>query len=222
MDYYSTRDPARIGLSLDAALNAGLAVDGGLYVPRSLPKHEFNAPASSLASTAAWALAPYVQGSSLASELEQICHESLNLPMPQVALTGTDPKTKNATVLELFHGPTAAFKDFAARFLASCLVRLRISNAADRRDSIVLVATSGDTGGAVAAAFHRLPGFRVVILYPEGRVSARQAHQLGAFGENVSTYAVQGSFDDCQAMVKSAFSNAELRKKVSHLWQQAT
>ena len=216
MDYYSTRDQARIGLNLDAALNAGLAADGGLYVPRTLPKIDFTAPASSLAETAAWVLAPFFKGSSLATELEQICTESLNLPMPQVALSGTDLRVQNAAVLELFHGPTAAFKDFAARFLAACLVRLRARNGSfPRPDSIVLVATSGDTGGAVAAAFHRLPGFRVVILYPEGRVSARQAHQLGVFGDNVSTYAVQGSFDDCQAMVKRAFSNAALREQVS-------
>ena len=215
MDYYSTRDPARIGLNLDAALNAGLAADGGLYVPRTLPKIQLDAPATSLAETAALVLAPFFQGSSLANELNQICRESLNLPMPQVALTGTDLRSKNGAVLELFHGPTAAFKDFAARFLAACLVRLRRKTGDTGRDSIVLVATSGDTGGAVAAAFHRLPGFRVVILYPEGRVSARQAHQLGAFGDNVSTYAVQGSFDDCQAMVKRAFSNPELRGKVS-------
>lgn len=211
MDYYSTRDPEKLGLNLDAALNAGLAADGGLYVPRAIPKIDFNAPAATLAQTAALALTPFFEGSSLTSELTQICNESLNLTMPQVPLSGTDPRSKNATVLELFHGPTAAFKDFAARFLAACLVRLRAKSA----DSIVLVATSGDTGGAVAAAFHRLPGFRVVILYPDGRVSARQAHQLGAFGDNVSAYRVQGSFDDCQAMVKRAFSNSELRKQVS-------
>jgi len=215
MDYYSTRDQARIGLNLDAALNAGLAVDGGLYVPRTLPKIEFDAPASSLAGTAALALAPFFKGSSLAAELEQICHESLNLPMPQTPLVGKDLWAKNGVVLELFHGPTAAFKDFAARFLAACLKRLRRRSGGSTRDSIVLVATSGDTGGAVAAAFHREPGFRVVILYPEGRVSARQAHQLGAFGDNVSAYRVQGSFDDCQAMVKRAFSNNELRERVS-------
>ena len=215
MDYYSTRDQARIGLNLDAALNAGLAADGGLYVPRTLPKMEFDAPAASLAETAAQVLAPFFKGSSLAAELQQICRESLNLPTPQVALLGADLRAKNGAVLELFHGPTAAFKDFAARFLAACLVRLRSKNNAANRDSIVLVATSGDTGGAVAAAFHRQPGFRVVILYPEGRVSARQAHQLGAFGDNVSAYRVQGSFDDCQAMVKRAFSNAALRAQVS-------
>ena len=214
IDYYSTRDQARVGLNLDAALNAGLAADGGLYVPRTLPKIQLDAPASSLAETAALVLAPFFQGSSLATELDQICRESLNLPMPQVALVGADLRAKNGAVLELFHGPTAAFKDFAARFLAACLKRLRLKAGNSARDSIVLVATSGDTGGAVAAAFHRLPGFRVVILYPEGRVSERQAHQLGAFGDNVSTYAVQGSFDDCQAMVKRAFSNPELREKV--------
>ena len=151
MDYYSTRDAARIGLNLDAALNAGLAVDGGLYVPRTLPKIQLDAPASCLAETAALVLAPFFQGSSLANELEQICQESLNLPMPQVALTGTDLRSKNGAVLELFHGPTAAFKDFAARFLAACLVRLRRKTGDSGRDSIVLVATSGDTGGAVAA-----------------------------------------------------------------------
>jgi len=215
MDYYSTRDQARIGVNLDAALNAGLAADGGLYVPRSLPRIDLDAPASSLAETAALALAPFFKGSSLAPELVQICNESLNLPMPQVPLVGSDSNAKNAAVLELFHGPTAAFKDFAARFLAACLVRLRSKSSGSNRDSIVLVATSGDTGGAVAAAFHRLPGFRVVILYPDGRVSARQAHQLGAFGDNVSAYRVQGSFDDCQAMVKRAFSNPELRERLS-------
>ena len=214
MDYYSTRDQKRTGLNLDAALNAGLAADGGLYVPRNLPKINFDAPAASLAETAALALAPFFTGSSLAPELAQICRESLNLPMPQVPLVGTDARAKNASVLELFHGPTAAFKDFAARFLAACLVRLRSQSEA-KRDAVVLVATSGDTGGAVAAAFHRLPGFRVVILYPDGRVSARQAHQLGAFGDNVSAFRVQGSFDDCQALVKRAFSNPELRQQVS-------
>lgn len=211
MDYYSTRDPVRVGFKLDAALNAGLAADGGLYVPRTCPKIQLKAPASNLAETAALVLAPFFQGSSLANELKQICCESLNLPMPQVALAGTDPRAGNGAVLELFHGPTAAFKDFAARFLAACLMRLRQKSG----NSIVLVATSGDTGGAVAAAFHRVPGFRVVILYPEGRVSARQAHQLGAFGDNVSAFRVQGSFDDCQAMVKRAFSNPALREQVS-------
>lgn len=113
-------------------------------------------------------------------------------------------------LLELFHGPTAAFKDFGARFLAACLSRLRKP---DAPETTILVATSGDTGSAVGSAFHKREGFRVVILYPDGRVSPRQAHQLGAFGDNVRALKVQGSFDDCQRMVKEAFGSTELREK---------
>jgi threonine synthase len=113
-------------------------------------------------------------------------------------------------LLELFWGPTAAFKDFGARFLASCLSRLPGRANGPR---IVLVATSGDTGAAVAAAFWQRPGFRVVVLYPDGRVSPRQAHQLGAFGGNVTAYRVAGSFDDCQRLVKEAFTDRELNER---------
>jgi threonine synthase len=208
MNYYSTRDPAKTPVGLDLALNAGLAPDGGLYVPATLPQLHLNDfdVGSALSDTAALALAPFFAGSSLAPELRAICAESLNLPMPQVPIAGSQ-----SAVLELFHGPTAAFKDFAARFLAACLTRL---NAASAAESTVLVATSGDTGGAVAGAFYGRPGFRVVIVYPKGRVSARQAHQLGAFGGNVHAYTVEGNFDDCQALVKRAFSNQALRAKV--------
>jgi threonine synthase len=104
-------------------------------------------------------------------------------------------------MLELFHGPTAAFKDVGARFLAACLRRLPRE---DERPLTILVATSGDTGAAVGAAFHHQPNLRVVILYPDGLVSPRQAHQLGCFGDNVQTLRVQGRFDDCQRMVKAA------------------
>lgn len=111
-------------------------------------------------------------------------------------------------MLELFHGPTAAFKDFGARFLAQCLTRLRRG---EDRPLTILVATSGDTGAAVAAAFHRVPNLRVIVLYPDGRVSPRQAHQLGCFGDNVAALRVAGSFDDCQALVKQALNDAELQ-----------
>jgi threonine synthase len=119
------------------------------------------------------------------------------------------PIDARTQLLELFHGPTAAFKDFAARFLAASLARLR---APDAPTTTVLVATSGDTGAAVAAAFHRRPGFRVVVLYPDGRVSPRQAHQLGAFGDNVHALRVAGSFDDCQALVKRALGDDALKR----------
>ena len=107
-------------------------------------------------------------------------------------------------MIELFHGPTAAFKDFGARFLASCLSRMPSD---EERERVILVATSGDTGAAVAAAFHKKPGLRVVLLYPEGRVSQRQAHGLECWDDNVRTLRVGGTFDDCQRLVKQALAD---------------
>ena len=208
MNYLSTRNQSPAS-GLAEALRAGLAPDGGLYVPETLPRLDIDdlGGCGNLPETAARALLPYFAGSELATELDSICREALDLPLPV-----TDLDAGSSWMLELFHGPTAAFKDFAARFLATCLARLRNDN-----DPIqtVLVATSGDTGAAVAAAFHRRPGFRVVILYPEGRVSARQAHQLGCFGDNITTFRVQGNFDDCQRMAKQALNDSELIERLA-------
>jgi threonine synthase len=151
-------------------------------------------------------LAPFADGDPLASELEAICKEAFNFPAPLVPL---EQAPGPASVLELFHGPTSAFKDFGARFLAACLERIR--RGAERKLTI-LVATSGDTGGAVAAAFHNRPGIEVVVLYPKGLVSERQAHQLSCWGGNVRTYAVKGTFDECQRMVKEAFLDPALKQ----------
>lgn len=203
MNYRSTRGHAP-ALGLGAALAAGLAPDGGLYVPESLPclgAADFDG-CDSLAKVAAHLLRPFCAGDALEAELDAICAEALDLDAP------LRPIAAHAWLLELFHGPTAAFKDFGARFLATCLARLRRPGDAPVS---VLVATSGDTGAAVAAAFHRRPGFRVVVLYPDGRVSPRQAHQLGCFGDNVVALRVAGSFDDCQALVKRALADAELK-----------
>ncbi len=214
MRYLSTRQPDlpdQETHDLGQALRLGLAPDGGLFVPERLPcfaADDFSACAD-LPSTATDLLAPFFADSALADELVGICRESLNLPLPVVELL-----PGQAWMLELFHGPTAAFKDFAARFLAACMARLRGKNN-HHAVQTVLVATSGDTGGAVAAAFHRRPGFRVVILYPEGRVSARQAHQLGAFGDNIHTFCVQGNFDDCQRLAKQALNHAELAESLA-------
>ncbi|MEW9624678.1 threonine synthase [Rhodanobacter geophilus] len=194
--------------TLSAAMAAGLAPDGGLYVPRQLPAlapADFD-PHGSLAGTAATLLAPFFAGDPLAAELPAICAEALDFPVPLRALPYRD-----AQVLELFHGPTAAFKDAGARFLAACLRRLP---RADERPLTILVATSGDTGAAVGAAFHRQPGVRVAILYPDGLVSPRQAHQLGCFGDNVQALRVAGRFDDCQRMVKAALNDAGLQRDV--------
>ncbi|MCA1779216.1 MAG: threonine synthase [Xanthomonadaceae bacterium] len=204
MLYSSTRNPD-LRVTPEQALQAGLAPDGGLFVPNRLPAFDFRAisPEVSLPECASQVLAPFFAGSSLAEHLEAICRRALDLPLPITAM----PEHGAAFMLELFHGPTAAFKDFAARFLAACLAALQ---GRERRPQTVLVATSGDTGAAVAAAFHDLPGFRVVILYPDGRVSARQAHQLGAFGGNVEALRVQGSFDDCQRLAKLALNDPGL------------
>ena len=118
------------------------------------------------------------------------------------------------SVLELFHGPTAAFKDFGARFLAASLARIRQTRAGrDASRCNILVATSGDTGGAVAAAFHRRPGVVVSVLFPKGLVSPTQERQLTCWGDNVLSYRVNGTFDDCQRLVKEAFVDAELRQR---------
>ena len=202
MNFMSTRHAAPAA-TLSQAIAAGLAPDGGLYVPDALPPSRDLAPGRDIADTAATLLAPFFAGDALEGELGSICREAFDFPAPLRALG-----TPADHVLELFHGPTAAFKDFGARFLAASMARVRRSEA---KPLTILVATSGDTGAAVAAAFHRQPGLRVIVLYPDGRVSPRQAHQLGCFGDNITALRVAGSFDDCQALVKRALNDAELQ-----------
>ena len=204
MNFISTRGVAPAA-DIASALLAGLAPDGGLYVPEQLPRMcaTYFDGCTRFPDVATRLLQPFFAGSELEVKLATICEQALDFPVPLVALANTS----NTHVLELFHGPTAAFKDFGARFLAACLARLHHGN----RELTILVATSGDTGAAVASAFHRRPGLRVVILYPDGRVSPRQAHQLGCFGDNVHAFKVAGNFDDCQRMVKQALADDELQ-----------
>ncbi len=205
MKFISTRNQSP-AVSLSQAITAGLAPDGGLYVPESMPPPRTLRAGGDIAATAAALLAPFFAGDALESQLPAICAEAFDFPAPLRPLA-----TPGDHVLELFHGPTAAFKDFGARFLAQCLTRIRV---ADSPPLTILVATSGDTGAAVAAAFHRQPGLRVVVLYPDGRVSPRQAHQLGCFGDNVTALKVDGAFDDCQALVKQALGDTPLQQRV--------
>ena len=206
MRFVSTRGKAAPA-TLSEALAAGLAPDGGLYVPEKLPQlslADFDGK-TTLPEIAATLIRPFFEGDALAPQLSAICAEAFNFPAPLRDLgDGT-------FLLELFHGPTAAFKDFGARFLAACLQRLRTDS---HTPLTIVVATSGDTGAAVGGAFHGMPNLRVVILYPDGRVSPRQAHQLGAFGDNVRALRVAGSFDDCQALVKRALNDADLQAAV--------
>ncbi len=198
MKYVSTRGGG--GVTLSQAIVQGLAPDGGLYAPEVWPSVavEAIAPGASLATAAANMLAPFAADDDLAASLPAITAEAFDFPAPLTALTDT------LSVLELFHGQTAAFKDFGARFLASAMTRIRAGAARRLR---ILVATSGDTGGAVAAAFHDKPGIEVAVLYPKGLVSPLQQHQLTCWGDNVRAFAVRGTFDDCQALVKQAFAD---------------
>jgi threonine synthase len=196
--------------SLSQAIAQGLAPDGGLYVPTRLPAIDAAAfsPRLDLSHIARSALAGFFEGDALHDELAQIADAALNIPAPTTAVTACrDP----LFVLELYHGPTAAFKDFGARFLAESQQRLQ--PLATAQPLTILVATSGDTGGAVAAAFHRRAWARVVILYPRGLVSPRQERQLTCWGDNVLSLRVDGTFDDCQGLVKKAFRDPSLSRK---------
>ena len=193
MKYRSTRGGDAV--SLDDALLNGIAPDGGLYLPQNIPEFSVDdfSGAEDLLSIAKRYLQPYFSGSSLEDELDDILQETFSFDIP---VTTIPVASGTASMLELFHGPTAAFKDVGAGFLAACISRLSSAHENENPMPTILVATSGDTGGAVAAAFDGKPGVRVIVLYPDGRVSDRQAQQLTCWGDNVLSLAVQGTFDD--------------------------
>jgi len=206
MMYFSTRGSGPV--SLDEALRKGIASDGGLFLPEQLPSFEVSDfdGAESIPEVARVLLRPFLEGSALKGDINEIVAETFGFRIPTTSLPidGQD-----VSLLELYHGPTAAFKDVGAGFLAACLSRLE-----GDVDSpmTILVATSGDTGGAVAAAFDRRPGMRVAVLFPDGRVSERQQHQLCCWSDNVVSLKVDGSFDDCQSMVKAAMADENLSR----------
>jgi threonine synthase len=207
MRYYSTRrggGPVSFG---EAALT-GLAADGGLFVPEEIPRYSASVETAlaslSFAECAYETIRPFVSPDIPDAALQEIVAGSFNFAAPLVPVD-------NRRVLELFHGPTAAFKDFGARFMARAFAYLR--RAADKPLTI-LVATSGDTGGAVADGFFGLEGISVVVLYPKGRVSPLQERQIAGLGGNIRALAVEGSFDDCQRLVKNAFSSKQLTRRL--------
>lgn len=210
MRFVSTRGTGT-SASLTDAIVTGMAPDGGLFVPEPLPEVSPDTfpDSASLPTIAAHLLQPFAAGDPLVAALASLCHEAFTFDAPVVPLEGTPGP---ASVLELFHGPTSAFKDFGARFLAECLAHIRRGSV---RPLTILVATSGDTGGAVASAFHNRPGVQIVLLYPKGLVSSRQAHQLACWGGNVRTFAVLGSFDDCQHLAKEAFRDPDLTARLA-------
>ena len=208
MHYFSTNRKAPHVSFRNAVLN-GQPDDKGLYFPSEIPKlsSEFlrDFRERSNEQIAFDVIRPYVTGEIPDETLFEICSETVNFNFPLV------PVTDNISTLELFHGPTLAFKDVGARFMSRCL---RYFSRDNSEKTIVIVATSGDTGGAVAAGFHGAPGIEVVILYPKGKVSEVQELQLTTLGGNVTTLELHGNFDDCQALAKQALVDTDLQSKV--------
>lgn len=197
MKFISTRGDAK-AVSISNALQNGLAEDGGLYVPESFPLFDWRIVDSAMSypDFATKLLAPFFKGDALENQLSTICHDSFSFPLPLVSV---DQKT---SVLELFHGATLSFKDFGARFLANALSHIET----DKKFTI-MVATSGDTGSAVAAAFYQKQNINVMVLFPKGKISMRQQKQITCWQDNVCAVEVDGTFDDCQALVKGAFAD---------------
>jgi len=208
MIYSNTKDTSEVVSFRQATLN-GLASQGGLYVPKSIPALETewidNIENYSDHDIGFHVMRQLIGTESLSdSELKQIITETLAFDIPVVDLGD------NVNVLELFHGPTLAFKDVGARFMSRCL--RQFSN----EDEVnVLVATSGDTGSAVASGFFGVEGVKVTILFPKGKVSKFQEYQMSSLGHNIIAVEVDGTFDDCQSLVKQAFQDIELNKKYS-------
>lgn len=209
MKYHSTNNPAH-QVDLKEAILRSLPPDNGLYMPDTLPilGEDFWEKWRDLSfQEIGFAVANAFFGEDVPEEdLREIVDGTLEFDAPVVTLAPGDH------VLELFHGPTLAFKDFGARFMARLMAHLTKD---EDRMLTVLVATSGDTGGAVASAFHNVPGTRVVILYPKGKVSGLQEKQLTALGGNITALEIDGSFDDCQKLVKTAFLDRELSERMN-------
>lgn len=208
MEYYSTNRQSQ-PVSLQEAVLRGLAPDRGLYMPQrigTLPKAFFNNMAQMSLQEISYAVASTLFGEDIESDiLKDIVYDTLNFDIPLRHISD------DRYCLELFHGPTLAFKDVGARFMARMLSYFnRKADNGGNRCVNVLVATSGDTGSAVANGFLGVPGVRVFVLYPRGKVSKIQEAQFTTLGQNITALEVNGSFDDCQALVKNAFMDKEL------------
>lgn len=207
MKYYSTNKKSPLVDFKEATIN-GQAPDKGLYFPEKIPVIEQelinNIGKHSNEEIAFKVIEPYTGDCIPAAKLMEIVTETISFPIPLVTIDDT------ISTLELFHGPTLAFKDVGARFMSRCLGYFVSGH--DKKVT-VLVATSGDTGGAVANGFYGVDGVEVVILYPSGKVSPVQEKQLTTLSRNIHALEIEGNFDDCQRMVKEAFMDAELKKK---------
>lgn len=208
MHYFSTKKRSPTATFREAVLN-GQPDDRGLYYPSEVPRLAGaffdELPRRPIADIAFDVMRPYVAGEIDADRLAEICDETVNFRLPLVSITD------RIATLELFHGPTLAFKDVGARFMSRCLGEFSSSNG---KRTLVIVATSGDTGGAVVDGFHGVEGVDVVILFPKGKVSGVQEMQLTRVGGNVITLELHGTFDDCQAIAKTALADDDIKAKV--------
>lgn len=196
MKFISTRNPT-LRKDLATAMLCGLAEDGGLFIPDHFPIVNLaDFPYDLAYANFAEKMLALFSDQTFAGSLLSLCKNAFNFPAPLHQLNA------NTAMLELFHGPTSSFKDFGARFLAEGLNELSKS-----QKTTIMVATSGDTGSAVASAFYEKPNINVIVLFPKGQISARQEHQITCWGKNILTLAVEGTFDHCQALVKSAFQD---------------
>lgn len=206
MKLYSTKNPNTF-VGLEKAIFESLPADRGLYMPekiKTLPKDFFQHIQNKSFQEISFEVAKNILGTSIPSSvLLQIVEEAINFPAPLKEID------QDLYVLELFHGPSMAFKDFGARFM-SRLMNYFLQK--KEREINILVATSGDTGGAVALGFYNIPGIKVTLLYPKGKVSALQEKQLTTLGKNITALEIDGNFDDCQSMVKSAFLDKDVIK----------
>lgn len=207
MNYYSTNNPQHT-VSLKEAVIKGLAPNNGLYMPQTipvLPQNFFDTASEKSFQEIAYTIAEaFLKNDVPAAELKRIIEHTISFDAPLVEVD------ENAFALELFHGPTLAFKDFGARFMSQLLGYFARE---EKREIVILVATSGDTGSAVANGFLGVSGTRVVVVYPSGKVSDIQEKQFTTLGQNITALEIDGSFDDCQRLVKEAFLDEELNKK---------
>ncbi len=208
MRLYSTKDKSHTVLLKEAVLK-GLPPDNGLYMPEKIPmlsQSFINNLSDFSFQDIAFEVCRTLFGDYIPHEdLWRIIKTAVNFPAPLI------PLTDDVYILELFHGPSLAFKDFGARFMAQLMSYF---NKDEKEDLVILVATSGDTGGAVAAGFFQTPSIEVVILYPSGKVSTLQEQQLTTLGHNINAIEVEGTFDDCQSLVKKAFLDKELNRQI--------
>jgi len=207
MQYYSTNNKNNL-VAFETAVMQGLANDGGLFMPREIPAFEknfFDSIEKFSFQEIAFGIAQKFIGNEISeNDLSEIISHAINFPAPLVKLDN------NLSILELFHGPTLAFKDFGARFMAKVMGHF-VKNRHSELN--ILVATSGDTGSAVAYGFYDTPGINVYILYPKGKVSLIQEQQLTTLDKNITALEIDGTFDDCQRLVKTAFVDGELAKR---------